>query len=68
MKRASKELRFEDAAALRDRVKQLEALRDDTVPEADLTAELWGRQKPKRPESDKPDMFTKRKVGGRRMR
>jgi excinuclease ABC subunit B len=70
MKRASKELRFEDAAAMRDRIKQLEALRDDTVPEADLTSELWGRQKPQRakPEGDKPDMQTKRKVGGRRMR
>ncbi|HEY3267275.1 MAG TPA: excinuclease ABC subunit UvrB [Armatimonadota bacterium] len=68
MKRASKELRFEDAAALRDRIKHLEALRDDTVPEADLSAELWGRQKPKREDGGKPDMMTKKKVGGRRMR
>jgi hypothetical protein len=49
-----------------------EALRDATVPEADLTAELWGRQKPQRTKPDgereKPDMQTKRKVGGRRMR
>jgi len=37
-------------AALRDRVKQLEVLRDDTVPTGDLTAELWGRQKAKRPD------------------
>ena len=42
MKRASKELRFEDAAAIRDRIKHLEALRDDTVPDADMSAPISG--------------------------
>ncbi|HEY3412689.1 MAG TPA: excinuclease ABC subunit UvrB [Armatimonadota bacterium] len=70
MKKASKELRFEDAAAMRDRIKQLEALRDDTLPEADMSAELWGRNKRQRPEGEpqKPDMLTKHKSGGRRKR
>jgi hypothetical protein len=40
MKRSSQEPRFEDAAAMRDRIKPLEALGDDTVPEVDRSAEL----------------------------
>ena len=55
---------------IRDRIKHLEALRDDTVPDADMSADLWGRQKPRRPAADgadqKPDLFTKRKIGGQR--
>jgi excinuclease ABC subunit B len=71
MRRASKELRFEDAAAIRDRIKHLEALRDDTLAEADLSSELWRRQKPRSPmdthvEPAKPDFLTRRRTGRRR--
>jgi excinuclease ABC subunit B len=73
MRQASKELRFEDAAALRDRIKQLEAMRDDTLPDADLSAELWGRGKPRRRadgdgagEPARPNLFVKH--SGRRKR
>jgi len=71
MRRASKELRFEDAAAIRDRIKHLEALRDDTLAEADLSSELWRRQKPRSPmdthaEPAKPDFLTRHRTGRRR--
>jgi hypothetical protein len=78
MREAARELQFEEAAAIRDRIKALEAMRDGTLPQADLNAELWGRRKPRRYSADgegtaegegdgareKPALFTKNTVSG----